>query len=622
MKNKHLLFYFSDEKCAASPAVVPTLAALADGLGIDFETYICSRPLSWGGKTLPFTGHMHGESFYYLANFYEKIYFVSLSDFKSFQFRREILGWGGDVVSCRRGNEVLKFYNEVFTFFNKPLPDTVAVVPDPPADTSHLVEGEAFLSPYFYYDIFKGGLLGMTASLYRESAEALAGTGIKKVMAFACRVETGMPPVEYPYGSTSGTDYGDITGKIAEKWSGQASGIAYGDGNTMSRWTAYFLRENLIPLYQPFRWEEFVPVIADYSKKIGNPMIVGCQNVYPHNTDAVMAEFSKYGMFFDLIGVDPRHGFSIQKKHKLPLDWLADADAPWENEYSDAWLQEKIDAQAIPVCFLLYAADLGHLPTLPRILDLMSQDGNRAGIAFPSTWYDYHPELLEQLYIPLEQGGVFPQLEPMISSGGDVVISESEGMIEPEILTARLLKAKADIAAAIGEKLVPRGYYPWQDASPFYRSNTGTPQFDAVATAGFEYYISYRNSRMSPEILYNSKGMLAFNQPQVGQWLPGEGDSEVLIRKYEAEKPQWIILPYDMPFFGLSPVYLNGEALHERFKGRIMGMQTIAKTMKYVRSGGDSSKLFMLKPHELSRYIKLLKKSGIIPDCSNSTGKE
>lgn len=78
MKDKELLFFFGDTNCSAAIAAVPTLAALAERVGIDFETYMCTRPLSWGGQTLPFTGHMHGESFYYLANFYKKIYFVIL----------------------------------------------------------------------------------------------------------------------------------------------------------------------------------------------------------------------------------------------------------------------------------------------------------------------------------------------------------------------------------------------------------------------------------------------------------------------------------------------------------------------------------------------------------------
>lgn len=611
MRKGTLLFYFSDEQCRVSPAVVPTLAALAHEAGIDFETYICTRPSSWGGKTLPFTGHMHGESFYYLANFYEKILFLSLSSYRSFQFKREILAWGGEVVSCRHSDEVLPFYQDVFAYFNQALPTTVGVVPNPPAETSKLVENEFYLAPYFYYDLYQRKVLGLTEAAYQAQAEAFRKSGIKNILTFACTVEESTLPVEAAYEYRPGDGYGEITTRIAEKWSDRAAGLAYADGNTVSRWIAYFLRENLIPLYQPFQWQEFVPVIGRFARKIGNPLVVGCQKVYPHNTDNVMAEFARYGMFFDLLGPDPRHGFSIQRKHKLPIDWLADVVAPWEDEYSDEYLQEKIADNAIPVCMLLYAADLGHLPVLPRVLDLMSQDGNRAGLAFPSTWYDYHPELLEQLYIPLEQGGVFPQVEPMISSGGDVVISEAEGMVAAEVLTTHLLQARAKIAEHVGARLVPPGYYPWQDASPFYRPNTGKPQFDAVAAAGFKYYISYLNSTQPAQVLYDKNGMTAFNQPQVQQWFPGGGDSEKLIVKYESENPAWIILPYDMPFFGLSPVYLNGEAAEERFNGSIMGIQTIAKTMKYIRSGGASGKLFMLKPHELYRYIKLMGKMNL-----------
>ncbi len=64
-----------------------------------------------------------------------------------------------------------------------------------------------------------------------------------------------------------------------------------------------------------------------------------------------------------------------------------------------------------------------------------------------------------------------------------------------------------------------------------------------------------------------------------------------------------------MLFFGLSPVYFNGKALHARFANSIMGMQTLAQAMKLVSGGGESGKLFMLKPHELYRYIKLKQKN-------------
>ena len=242
----------------------------------------------------------------------------------------------------------------------------------------------------------------------------------------------------------------------------------------------------------------------------------------------------------------------------------------------------------------------------------MGQEGYRAGLAFPATWYDYAPELLEQLYIPLDQGGVFPQIEPMISSGGSVVACEAEGMIEPETLTSLLTNARKKIAGLLGEHLVPRGYYPWQDASPFYKRNTGTPQYDAVAKAGFEYYITYKDSRTPGKVIYEANGMTVFNQ-QIGQWFPGAGVASNVIHEFESGQrfeTDWIVLAFDMPFFGLSPVYVNGKALHERFAKSVMGMQTLAEAMKLVYNGGESGKLFMLKPHELYRYIKLKRKCG------------
>ncbi len=612
MKKKALLLFFSDDSCHAAIPVIPTVSALAKRVGIDFETYICTRPLSWGGKMLPFTGHMHNESFFYLANFYEKILFVSLTDLPGMQFRREILAWGGEVVSCRKSCHLLDFYKEVFAYFKQPVPAEAGVVPDAPKVTTELVAGEPFLTPYFYYDLNRRGCLGICRKDFLDHEAEYRALGIQSVATYCCDLENSALPVTEV---VKGSDYGVVTSALAKQYATPPRGISFGDGNFMVRWTAYLLREDRMPLYEPFAWKEFIPTIAEYSKKCGNPMIVGCQNVHPHNTDAVMTEFAKHAMFFDLLGCDPRHGFSIQKQFKLPLDWLEEAVPPWEDEYSDEFLLQKIQENAQPVCFLFYAADLGHIPTLPRILDLMGQDGNRAGLAFPATWYDYHPELLEQLYVPLAQGGVFPQLEPMVSSGGVVVACEAEGMITPKKLTDLLVTARKKIAGHVGEKMVPPGYYPWQDASPFYVPNSGTPQYDAVAKAGFSYYISYKDCSSPGKILFDNGKLTAINQ-QIQQWFPGEGEATSVLKDFEEGRrfeTDWIILGFDMPFFGLSPVYLNGEALHKRFDGKVMGMQTIAKAMKYVRNGGDSKRLFMLKPHELIRYIRLKNKHAVNP---------
>ena len=98
---KTLLLFFSDEKVKACPAVVPTLAHVAKEKGIDFETYICTCPMSYGGEMLPLIGNGHMEQFLYLANYYDKILYCALTSEFGFQFRREVLAFGGEVMIHR-----------------------------------------------------------------------------------------------------------------------------------------------------------------------------------------------------------------------------------------------------------------------------------------------------------------------------------------------------------------------------------------------------------------------------------------------------------------------------------------------------------------------------------------
>lgn len=84
--------------------------------------------------------------------------------------------------------------------------------------------------------------------------------------------------------------------------------------------------------------------------------------------------------------------------------------------------------------------------------------------------------------------------------------------------------------------------------------------------------------------------------------------------KTPADANDWIVMTYDAPFFGDSPLYMSWmESLKDGMfeSTRKLGMQSIMEAMQYVRNGGgQSGRLFMLKPHELVRYARLLKKAG------------
>ena len=256
-------------------------------------------------------------------------------------------------------------------------------------------------------------------------------------------------------------------------------------------------------------------------------------------------------------------------------------------------------------------------------------------IRFPSTWYSYAPELLEQLYIPLAQGGVCPQLEPLLSSVGTAVATEAKGFISPGQLFELITKAKNDIREAVGERRVPRGYYPFQDASPFYRADTGTPQYDVVAATGFEYYITCKDHSLPARIVTETGGMTVLNQ-QIPQWFPGAGDPPEVIKRLEKEccerresrkretleeSAEWIVMPFDTPFYRLTPNYPGDiEFEHARcgWARHAHGMNSVYTFMQYVRrTGGDSGTLVPVNPHELFRYAKPAQKTGYLKKQEN-----
>ena len=57
--------------------------------------------------------------------------------------------------------------------------------------------------------------------------------------------------------------------------------------------------------------------------------------------------------------------------------------------------------------------------------------------------------------------------------------------------------------------------------------------------------------------------------------------------KIAADADEWIVMAYDAPFFGLSPIYLGGvRSQYDATGPERMGMKKIVDAMMYVRDGG------------------------------------
>ena len=625
MKDKKLIFFFSDETCSATSIVAPTLSTLANDCGYDFESYICVRPDSWLGEALPLIGNNHMTQFLYLANFYDEILFCSLSNYKSFQFRREILAFGGKVISERGNDEVFDFYKDVFTFLGKNFPKTAIVVPDNDYDKN------INITPYCYPDIKRENAIGISESMWKSNAADFKNNGVETAYSLYCNAEDTIVMDEM----TDDDSFASITTRIAERNVENATQIAFIDPASMMRWQTEFCRKNIVTLYEPYNWFDLCKVIKRLCDKVNNIIVPGCQMVYREKTqklgcnDDVITELSKHGLIMNLLGVSPRVGFNLQSDKRLPLDWMEsdEAPTPWDDEYSDEFLLEKIRERAIPVCCIFYAADLGHLPILSNFINMMCLDGMRGGILFPSTFYDYDPYLIEQLYIPLKQGGVCPNLEPMISSVGVAVATEAQGYISPENLTKLISTAKEHIASLIGERRVPKGYYPFQDSDLLYKKNTGEPQYEVISKLGFEYSFTHKDFGDDASVKYDDGNMMVLSQ-KTTPWFPTTSGKPInRLKEWEAnfakkhedwenggsyDYVDWLALVFDTPFYSLTPV-CYGQFEPEHWKGSHLGMNQIYEVMHYVRkTGGESGRLFLLKPHELYRFAKLADKEGLL----------
>jgi hypothetical protein len=321
--------------------------------------------------------------------------------------------------------------------------------------------------------------------------------------------------------------------------------------------------------------------------------------------DKIIAEASKHDLVLSLAH-DIEVGITIKSELTLPAGWLPDAPAPWEVEASDADLEAHIEAGEVPVCFMHYAADLGHLPVLARHLDLHSIDGIVDGLAFPATWWQYAEEQLEQLYLSKEMGGVFPSVEPLVVSAGMGVATEAKGYLSARAYRENLERAMQIIAGYAGERHVPIGHYAFQDACPRYAHNTAEPQFGVLAEAGFDYAITYKHENRFAEIVYTEGDFIAINQ-QTEHW---SFDPMTDLRRWEAhmvESPRagWIIIGLDSPFWGMVPCYfgLASKGLH---------LAALQQAMIYARDGGESGRLFLAKPHEVARFARLLRRRGLM----------
>lgn len=615
-RDRDLVFFYSHERCPARATALPVLAWLAERKGLDYDGYFCVEPsLVDIGDAMPYTGNKHDQQFYYVANFYDQIHFLALCDETPIQFERFLLARGRSTIHKHGAGQLVDFYLQVFAHFDVPLPGEAVVFsssvfpfPDERVQLgTFVIPGESRLDTFCYPEVFFRQALALHYELPDAEFGRLVELGVKTLRLIFCpqdaraRFEGLGFAVEVIDTVRPDDNYSSITGRLAYRWVDRARGLALGNDPITLRWTPKYLRERILPISGVRSLPEAAALLVDLTERVGNKVVWGSQ-IY---SDAIISEFSKHDIVLSLAH-DIEVGITIKEKLRLPRSWLPESPAPWERERSDEFLIEQMDTGRIPVCFVHYASDIGHLPVFARYLDLHSIDGLVDGLAFPATFWEFAEEQVEQLYLSKEMGGVFPSAEPMMVSAGLGVATEATGYISPAALLANLRRAQQIIAERAGQRHVPIGYYPFQDACPRYEHDTAEPQFQVIADAGFDYMITYKHEHRLPEIVFSDGRFVALNQQsEHWSWAPLKELREWERRMLDEANPGWIIIGQDSPFWGMVPCYFGIAS-----KG--LSLFHLQEAMTYARDGGESGKLFLARPHEVARYARLLRERKLL----------
>ncbi|MBI4320995.1 MAG: hypothetical protein HY675_21090 [Chloroflexi bacterium] len=441
-------------------AVAATLAWLARERGMIFDAYYDAYRLGvhYGGGdpiSLPF-GHLTGslvvggrhlEQFYFLAHKF-KVHIVMQGDSLMGSVAANL-----DVHFVARAQSVTALYQDVFEFFERPLPSEVVVVDSRPVDR---LQG---LDAYFYPEIYFRKLLGVEASISEGELRSLLSGNVKLCLAAVgdkrwedlpnggCLAET-IDRLE------ANDSFRSVTERLAKRWLHEASGWLLGDPVLVSYWLPRACEEGLLPIYgQP--QTTVIEAVSTALKGTGR-VVLGRQF-----DDRDFFALSRRDQCLQV--VDPSRPPFSSIKH-AEYNWSEVARGFFDEEPSDELLRSYAENNKVLVSIVFWSGMIRELENLYALTDLVALTKLRSGLVLTAQSFEYmRHSPLELLTVPLDRGGVYPCLEPLLGSCGIGVAIES--LMSPGRLEENLKLAMGRIRELLGrEDLLPRGWWATMDA--------------------------------------------------------------------------------------------------------------------------------------------------------------
>ena len=394
------------------------------------------------------TGERHFEEFHFLAHHFD----VSVICDGNSIFFTAIKNLDLPYISLS-DSHIVNIIN-IFQYFSVPITKKIVMVG---LDLNDSLKG---LEAYFYPEIYYRSAIGIPSSISDEDLAKICQKENKISCLFvddkkiSHLSELGYE-VDVIDQLKNNDNYLTITKRIALRWQQQIKGWILGDPALVSYWIPKACDENLFAIYG-IPQEKVIQEFKDLLSSKGN-VVYGRQY-----SDRDFFELSKISQCLQVI--DPCRPPFQSVKH-VEYQWHEDKKDInfFEYEYSDEELKQFAQEGRVLVSLMFWSGMIREIANFYSLMDLFAMTQMKCGLVLTAQSFEYMMHSpLEQLTIPIEKGGVYPLVEPVLGSCGIGVGIES--FIKYGRLTDDLKNSISKISQKVIKKnFVPRGWWSTMD---------------------------------------------------------------------------------------------------------------------------------------------------------------
>ncbi|MDO9543181.1 MAG: hypothetical protein Q7J98_12805, partial [Kiritimatiellia bacterium] len=423
----------------------------------------------------------------------------------------------------------------------------------------------------------------------------------------------------------------DITFRVFERWRSEARGMGYSIHRVGVNWMGWIIRNRYFMLYDPL-WEVYLPKTVGLANELGSRYILADADEWNHDFWPFMCVMNAVTL------MTPAQMRVPSIKRGMRYAARPPRALPWALEYTDDELRRFARENRIAASLLWCTTEISYAEAFPVLADIFKTFQGRCGFGVHISWLEYFPEWLQQLYT--EDYGRY--IEPMLHYWGMHYNFPCDNMLPgftPADVEINMRTALGYWERRLGKATLPRGYLSSQHERMCFGAPSGEERkfkfrsmhsdrtYDLLEEHGLRQAYrdfaagGYRDAVRAKARVVKSLGM-TYYLGEEETWTEEDGFVHLAARGYstsldkakEIENahpgPGYFLFKNDcgLTFCPQIAFYVNVKK--SGYPGPSYTVDRKMEVVKYFAEGGDSGRFFPAKPHEVVRYLRILREDG------------